>query len=97
MANVGRMPIPAPPPDRTQLHAQRVAFGDRLRTARHRAGLTQEQLALRAGMDRSQYSELERGQRDARLSTLLRIESVLGAELGFVVDGPAAAGDGGGP
>lgn len=84
------MPIPAPPPDRTQLHAQRVAFGDRLRTARHRAGLTQEQLALQAGMDRPAYSEIERGQRDARLSTLLRIESVLGASLGFV-DGPAAA------
>ncbi|MEU1554022.1 helix-turn-helix transcriptional regulator [Streptomyces scabiei] len=84
------MPIPAPPPDRARLDEQRVAFGDRLRSARGRAGLTQEQLALRAGMDRSQYSELERGQRDARLSTLLRIESVLGAELGFV-GGPAAA------
>lgn len=82
--------MPAPPPDRPQLHAQRVAFGNRLRDARRHVGLTQEQLALQAGMDRSQYSELERGQRDARLSTLLRIESVLGAELGFV-GGPAAA------
>ena len=82
--------MPAPPPDRARLDEQRLAFGDRLRTARHRAGLTQEQLALRAGMDRSQYSELERGQRDARLSTLLRIEYALGASLSFV-DGPAAA------
>lgn len=99
MASLGSVPIPAPPPDRAQLHSQRIAFGDRLRTARHRAGLTQEQLAHQAGMDRSQYSELERGQRDARLSTLLRIESVLGAELTYDVDGPAAAtgGVGGGP
>jgi transcriptional regulator with XRE-family HTH domain len=82
--------MPALPPDRVQLDERRAAFGDRLRTARHRAGLTQEQLALQAGMDRSQYSELERGQRDARLSTLLRIEGVLGAELTYV-DGPAAA------
>ncbi|WP_152168949.1 helix-turn-helix domain-containing protein [Streptomyces phaeolivaceus] len=85
------MPMPAPPPDRSQLDERRQAFGNRLRDARHHVGLTQEQLALRAGMDRSQYSELERGQRDARLSTLLRIERVLGANLSFVVDGPAAA------
>ncbi|MBP5883190.1 helix-turn-helix transcriptional regulator [Streptomyces sp. LBUM 1487] len=98
MANVGRVPMPAPPPDRARLDERRVAFGDRLRTARRRAGLTQEQLALQAGMDRPAYSEIERGLRDARLSTLLRIESALAAELGFV-DGPAAAtGDvGGGP
>ncbi|WP_234379782.1 helix-turn-helix transcriptional regulator [Streptomyces caniscabiei] len=76
--------MPAPPPDRAQLLSQRVAFGDRLRAARREAGLTQEQLAHRAGIDRAAYSELERGQRDARLSTLLRIESVLGARLDLV-------------
>jgi DNA-binding XRE family transcriptional regulator len=90
--------MPAPPPDRVQLDERRQAFGDRLRTARRDAGLTQEQLAERAGIDRAAYSELERGQRDVRLSTLLRIESALGAEL-MLVGGPAAAtGDvGGGP
>ncbi|MEH0650647.1 helix-turn-helix transcriptional regulator [Streptomyces scabiei] len=76
--------MPAPPPDATQLAERRLAFGDRLRTARREAGLTQEQLAARAGMDRSAVSELERGQRDVRLATLLRIESVLGADLAFV-------------
>lgn len=76
--------MPAQPPDHAQLLSQRVAFGDRLRTARREAGLTQEQMAERAGMDRSAYSELERGQRDARLSTLLRIESALGARLDLV-------------
>ncbi|QTU45657.1 helix-turn-helix transcriptional regulator [Streptomyces scabiei] len=84
MAKVGRVSMPAPPPDAAQLAARRLAFGDRLRAARRGAGLTQEQLAARAGMDRSAYSELERGQRDARLATLLRIESVLGAHLSFV-------------
>lgn len=76
--------MPALPPDRTQLDERRQAFGDRLRTARRDAGLTQEQLAERAGIDRAAYSELERGQRDARLSTLLRIESALGARLDLV-------------
>ncbi|NUS24860.1 MAG: helix-turn-helix transcriptional regulator [Streptomyces sp.] len=61
--------------------ARRAAFGIRLRAARHQAGLTQEEVAERAGIDRPAYSELERGLRDARLSTLLRIEIALGAEL----------------
>ncbi|UUU21735.1 helix-turn-helix domain-containing protein [Streptomyces sp. DSM 40750] len=76
--------MPALPPDRVQLDERRQAFGDRLRSARREAGLTQEQLAERAGIDRAAYSELERGQRDARLSTLLRIESALGARLDLV-------------
>ena len=76
--------MPAPPPDGAQLIERRRAFGDRLRTVRRGAGLPQEQLAERAGIDRAAYSELERGQRDARLSTLLRIESALGARLDLV-------------
>lgn len=78
------MPLPDPPPDSAQLLARRIAFGERLRTARQRACLTQEDLAERAGIDRSAFSEIERGLRDARLSTLLRIEVALGAELGMV-------------
>ncbi|MEU9921855.1 helix-turn-helix transcriptional regulator [Streptomyces griseoluteus] len=58
-----------------------MAFGDRVRTARQAAGLTQDQLAEQAGLDRVQISEIERGRRDARLSTLLRIESALGTQL----------------
>lgn len=76
--------MPAPPPDPSQLAQRRQAFGERLRAARRAAGLTQEQLAQRAGLDRPAYSEIERGQRDARLTTLLRIESALGARLDFV-------------
>jgi transcriptional regulator with XRE-family HTH domain len=76
--------MPALPPDGAQLTARRRAFGERLRTARREAGLTQEQLAERAGTDRAAVSEIERGQRDARLSTLLRIEHALGARLDLV-------------
>lgn len=78
------MSLPAPPPDQAQLLALRIAFGARLREARRAAGLTQEELVERAGIDRVAYSEIERGQRDARLSTLLRIEGALGASLDVV-------------
>lgn len=76
--------MPVTPPERDQLIERRRAFGNRLRTARREAGLTQEQLAERAGIDRAAVSEIERGQRDARLSTLLRIESAIGARLDLV-------------
>lgn len=79
------MPLPAPPPDGNDLVALRVAFGERLRAARRSKGLTQEQVGERAGIDRAAYSELERGQRDARLSTLLRIERAIGGRLDLVV------------
>lgn len=78
------MSLSALPPDQAQLLALRIAFGERLREARRAAGLTQEELVERAGIDRAAYSEIERGQRDARLSTLLRIESALGAPLDVV-------------
>ncbi|MFE2044329.1 helix-turn-helix domain-containing protein [Streptomyces sp. NPDC059477] len=80
------MPLPDPPPNSTQLHTSRIAFGDRLRAVRLAAGLTQEELVERAGIDRVAYSELERGQRDARLSTLLRIERALNAHLMLVTE-----------
>ncbi|MEV7394367.1 helix-turn-helix transcriptional regulator [Streptomyces sp. NPDC091215] len=78
------MSLPDPPPDNAQLLARRADFGERLRAARQTAGLTQEELAERAGIDRPAYSEIERGLRDARLSTLLRIESALGARLSML-------------
>ena len=39
------------------------AFGDRLRALRERAGLTQEELASRAGLTPNAVSALERGTR----------------------------------
>ncbi|MFB7776942.1 helix-turn-helix domain-containing protein [Streptomyces bauhiniae] len=77
------MPL-TPPPDHDEITTRRVAFGDRLRIARREAGLTQDQLAERTGLDRVQISEIERGYRDARLSTLMRIEGALGAHLTWV-------------
>jgi transcriptional regulator with XRE-family HTH domain len=56
-------------------------------------GLTQEQVVERAGIDRAAYSEIERGQRDARLSTLLRIENAIGGRLDLVRDPAAGAGE----
>ncbi|WNI16598.1 helix-turn-helix transcriptional regulator [Actinacidiphila sp. ITFR-21] len=77
--------MPSIPPD--PVIARRVEIGDQLRLARFSAGLTQEQLALRCGLDRPSVVRIEKGQQDPHLSTLIRIEGVIGARLTLSVDG----------
>lgn len=48
-------------------------FGELLRDARLRIGLSQEQLALDAGIDRTYVSMLERGTRVPTIVTLLQL------------------------
>jgi transcriptional regulator with XRE-family HTH domain len=53
------------------------AFGRILREYRLKAKLSQEALALSAGIDRTYVSLLERGQRQPTLTTLFRLAAVL--------------------
>jgi len=75
-----------------------VQVGKRLRTLREVAGLTQEQVAERAGFTGKDVSEIERGLRDVPLSTLERVatraletkvESLFGARASEVWENPA--------
>lgn len=49
------------------------ALGEAIREARKKAGLSQEQLALEAGVDRAFVSAVERGQRNVTLGNLLKV------------------------
>jgi transcriptional regulator with XRE-family HTH domain len=62
-------------------------LGARLRQLRHDARLTQEQLGFLCNMDMSEISRIERGARDPRLTTLLRIAVALELELSVLVEG----------
>lgn len=62
-----------------------MVSGDLLREARLRAGLTQDELAERAGTARSQISRYERGDVLPSLETLRRLVRACGLELGFRV------------
>ena len=55
-------------------------FPERLKRRRAELGLSQAQLASRAGIEQSQVSKLERGL-DVRLSTLMKILTALDLEL----------------
>jgi transcriptional regulator with XRE-family HTH domain len=49
------------------------AFGDALRAVRVNAGISQETMARRSGMERTYISGLERGLHDPCLSYVLRV------------------------
>lgn len=53
-------------------------FGANVRAARHARGWTQEELAERTGLAPVQVSRIERGRREIRLGTLLRLLHALG-------------------
>ena len=54
--------------------------------ARHRAGLTQAQLAERAGVDRPSVSRYETGRQDPSLTMLARLINACGMELRLRAD-----------
>lgn len=53
------------------------AFGQRVRAARHAQGWTQEQLSRNTGLAVVQVSRIERGKREVRLTTVLRLIAAL--------------------
>jgi transcriptional regulator with XRE-family HTH domain len=60
-------------------------LGEELRKAREAAGLTQEQLALAAGVDRGYISQLEHDKRSPTLDFLLRLCEAMEASAGRIV------------
>jgi DNA-binding Xre family transcriptional regulator len=62
-------------------------FGENVRAARHARGWTQEELAHRTGLTSVQVSRIERGAREIRLTTLLRLLSALEASPDELLDG----------
>ncbi|MCA1712767.1 MAG: helix-turn-helix domain-containing protein [Actinobacteria bacterium] len=69
--------------------AYRTAVGDRLRAARLRANLTQEELAEKASVSRNVVQRLERGDpQSPRLGALYLLARAVGVPLGELVAGP---------
>ena len=65
-----------------------MPFKDRLRKLRDAAGLTQQELAMRAGIALSAVSQMEAGKiLDPRLSTLQALAAALGVGLLELAEG----------
>lgn len=64
-------------------------FGENLRRVRRREGLSQEQLAVRASLHRTEVGRLEGGERTCRIDTLLRLAGAMAARPDGIVWVPA--------
>jgi len=69
-----------------------VAFGQRLRELRTEHGLSQDDLARRTGVHPTAIGRLERGGREPRLATILRIARGLDVPPGMLLDEPRGGG-----
>ncbi|HEU0249191.1 MAG TPA: helix-turn-helix transcriptional regulator [Solirubrobacteraceae bacterium] len=54
-----------------------AAFGDALRELRKKRGIAQEGLALKSGLNRGYYGDVERGERNVSLANILKIAEAL--------------------
>ena len=66
------------------LHRRKL--GDKIRHYRKQAGLTQEQLAEKADLHHNFIGEVERGNMETSLTSLLRIAKALGVRVRELVD-----------
>jgi transcriptional regulator with XRE-family HTH domain len=62
-------------------------FGANVREERQRRGLSQEALAAAADLHRTEISLLERGAREPRLSTVVRLACALGVRVSTLLRG----------
>ena len=71
------------------LEAQKLAdqFGSNLRYCRKRAKLSQEGLAVRASVHRTEVDHLERGERVCRVDTLIKLAGALDIPPEELLDG----------
>jgi transcriptional regulator with XRE-family HTH domain len=64
-------------------------FGANLRRVRRREGLSQEELAVRASLHRTEIGRLEVGGRACRIDTLIRLAGAMAVPPGELLDGVA--------
>lgn len=77
-------------PDREPVSPRLRLFSDLVRARRQRVGLSQEALAIEAGINRSYYASLEAGRRNASLETICRLAVALGCDAADLVRGTQA-------
>lgn len=70
----------------------RLAFGMRVREVRLALGISQEELAYRADLDRTYVSSVERGRRNIGLENVCRFALALGVHPASLLEGVPALG-----
>ncbi|MFN3802639.1 helix-turn-helix domain-containing protein [Belliella pelovolcani] len=60
-------------------------FGNRLKALRKEKGLSQEELALKSGLNRPYISGIEQGKRNVSLEVMEKLAEALGVGIGSLV------------
>lgn len=60
-------------------------FGNRLKSLRKEKALSQEELALKSGLNRPYISGIEQGKRNVSLEVMEKLAEALGVEIGELV------------
>ena len=66
------------------------SFGLRCKELRNELGCSQEQFALKIGMDRSYYASIEVGRRNVSLSNLNKIAQGFDVSISYLLEGVKA-------
>ena len=86
--------MPGAGPDPNALTAKEFVmtrFAANLVRCRREAGMSQDEVALRASMNRTEVSSLERGLRSPRVETVVKLAGALEVEPGRLFEGPCLA------
>jgi transcriptional regulator with XRE-family HTH domain len=70
-----------PNPSRSRQSPALLALGNAIRTIRQAKGISQEELALRAEVDRSYVGRIERGDNNVAILTLAKLAKALGTTV----------------
>ena len=77
--------IGTPQRDAFEMECDAFIIGEQLKEERLKAGLTQEELAVKIGTKKSYISRMEKGKADIQLSTLVKVFHGLGREVSIRV------------
>lgn len=75
------------PLEQTNREALTVRVGENVKTHRRLSYLSQEELARRAGLHRTEIGMIEHGLRTMRIDTALKLATALHVSLDFLVEG----------
>jgi transcriptional regulator with XRE-family HTH domain len=83
-----RLELRAAPPRQKDAQVDvAISFGRNLARCRKHAGLSQEELSVRASLHRTAVGQLERGERVARVDTLIKLAGSLEIPPGRLLEG----------
>jgi transcriptional regulator with XRE-family HTH domain len=79
--------VSAEPSAPVHLLAMRLRFGRNLLRYRREAGISQEEVGIRAALHRTEIGLLERGERIPRIDTAVKLAGAVGVSVGDLLAG----------